>query len=164
MQTRTAVTIAEGVVAALIGHLAITVALIIGDVFGGHGALYTPTLLARVLLEGPPSDCAARGAGVLLLAYSSIHMVVLSLFGLLGSLLIGGSERRPILWFGGLLLFVMVVWHMTAAVLVAFGPARECVSLWWVVGASFIGAVAMGWYLWRAHPGLRSRLGTDQYA
>lgn len=164
MRTRTAFVIAEGVLAAIVGHLTITLFLAIGDLVTGKGLLYTPRLLARVILEGPPAGCVSPDGTTLLLAYSSIHMIVLMLFGLLGSLLITISEQRPVLWFGGLLLFIMVAWHLAAGVLLAFGPARECVSLWWVVWASFAGAIGMGWYLWRAHPALQAGLRTDRYA
>lgn len=164
MRVKTALVIAEGVVAAVLGHLAITVFLTLGDAFSGRGVLYTPTLLGQVLFGGPPEGCQVATGAAALLAYASVHLVTLTLLGLLASAIVAGSEARPILWFGGLMLFVFVAWHLAAVVLTMLGPARECVSLWWIVAASFAGAFAMAWYLWRAHPRLRARLGGDQYA
>jgi hypothetical protein len=164
MQTKTAYLVAEGVVAALVAHLAITVVLTVGDLVTGRGVLFTPTLLGTALLNGATGDCQVPVGGATLLAYASVHMVTLTLFGLMASALVQGSERRPILWFGGLMLFVLVAWHLAAAVLTVLGPVLQCVSLWWIVAASFAGAIGMGVYLWRAHPSLAARLRGDRYA
>jgi hypothetical protein len=164
MQAKTALVIAEGVVAGLLAHLAIAVVLLIGDLVSGHPALFTPALLGGALLEGTREACQAPLRATTLLAYASIHLLALTAFGLLASYLMRSSEERPFLWFGALLTFVVVAWHLEAAVLFLLGPVRGCISLWWIVGASFAGALAMARYLWRAHPRLRERLRTDQYA
>jgi hypothetical protein len=164
MQAKTAFVIAEGVVAAVLSHLAITTVLLIGDGLAGRGLLFTPSLLGQVLFEGPPDGCQVPIGGAALFAFASVHLMVLTSFGLLGAALVASSERYPMLWFGALTLFVIVAWHLAAAVLTLLGPAQSCVSLWWNVAASFAGALVMGGYLWRVHPRLRARLGTDQYA
>jgi hypothetical protein len=164
MQPKTALVIAEGLVAGLLAHLAIAVVLMIGDLVSGHPALFTPAVLGGVLLEGIQEACQAPIRATTILAYASVHLLTLAGFGLLASYLMRSSEERPFLWFGALLTFVFVAWHLAAAVLILLGPVRGCISLWWVVGASFAGALAMARYLWRAHPRLRERLGSDRYA
>jgi hypothetical protein len=164
MKTKTAVTVAEGVVAGVVAHLTIAVVLVIGDLVSGRTALFTPALLGGVLLEGAEEACQASTRATVLFGYASIHLITLMAFGLLASYLMQRSEEYPFLWFGALLMFIVVAWHLAAAVLLLLGPVRGCISLWWIVGASFAGALAMARYLWRAHPGLRSRLRGDRYA
>lgn len=74
------------------------------------------------------------------------------------------SGQRPALWFGALLTFVVVAWHLVDVVLGIVAPARDCVSLWVVMGAGFAGALAMAGYLGRAHPRMRRLLHGDRYA
>jgi hypothetical protein len=163
VRPRTAVIIAEGLVAGVVAHLGIALILAIADLLTGRSLLFTPNLLGSVLLEGS-GGCDVAPQLTTLLAYTSIHLSTLAGFGILGSYLIQASEQRPILWFGALLLFIGVAWHLTAAVLTLLGPVGDCVGLWWIVTASFTGALAMAAYLWRAHAPLRARLHDDQYA
>ena len=68
------------------------------------------------------------------------------------------------LWFGALMTFVIVAWHLSGAVLGFLGPVRACLSLWPVTIAGFAGALAMAGYLWRGHPRLRQALRDETYA
>ncbi len=164
MQARRASIIAEGVVAAVVAHIAIALVLILSDLVAGRWLLYTPTLLGRVLLDGGVQGCQAPPGATILLAYTSIHLVALAAFGFLASWLIHGSEQRPILWFGALFVFIFVAWHLSAAVLELLGELPECLSLWAPTAAGFAGALAMAAYLWRSHPRLSRALRDDRYA
>lgn len=163
MQARTAGTIAEGLVAGVLAHMAIAVVLALGDLFSGRWLFYTPTLVGRVLLEGGGEGCQVAPGATILLAYSSIHLAALTLFGLLAAWLVYGSEQRPALWSGALFVFIFVAWHLSAAVLGLLGRVQECVSLWPPTLAGFAGALAMAAYLWRSHPGLRQALRGERY-
>jgi hypothetical protein len=163
LKARRANVVAEGLVAGILAHLAIALVLVVADLAGGRWFFYTPTLVGRVLLEGS-RECQASPSAIILLAYTSIHLVVLSLFGMLASWLVSSSEERPGLWFGALFVFIFVAWHLPAAVLGVLGGVLECRSLWPPTIAGFAGALAMAVYLWRSHPRLRKVLRGDRYA
>ena len=163
MQPRRAGIIAEGLVAGVVAHLAIAPVLILADLVAGRWLFYTPTLVGRLLLEGGGQGCQVTPSATILLAYTSIHLIALTLFGLLASWLIHGSENRPILWYGALCVFIFVAWHLSAAVLGVLGRVPGCISLWPPTVAGFAGALAMAVYLWRSHPGLRRALRSERY-
>jgi hypothetical protein len=164
MQPRRANIIAEGLVAGALAHLAIALVLVFSDLFAGRGVLYTPTLVGSVLLEGGRQGCQVTPNATILLAYSSVHLSTLVLFGFLASWLIQGSQERPILWFGALYVFILVAWHVSAAALGLLGRAQECLSLWPATLAGLAGALVMAGYLWRSHPWLRQALRGERYA
>jgi hypothetical protein len=164
MKAKTAAIIAEGLVAAVVAHVTIALVLAVADLFAGRWLFYTPTLVGRVLLQGAGQGCDIAPDGTILLAYTSVHLVTLTLFGFLAAWLVSGSEGQPALWYGALFVFIFVAWHLTAAVLGLLGRVQECVSLWPPTVAGFVGALAMARYLWRSHPGLRQVLRGERYA
>ncbi|HEX6104686.1 MAG TPA: hypothetical protein VFZ26_03835 [Gemmatimonadales bacterium] len=164
MRTRTSAIVAEGLVAGLLAHLAIALVLIVGDLAAGRALFYSPMLLASAVLEGGAQGCQVATGATLLLAYTSMHLVALTGMGIVGSWLVHASEEHPGLWFGALMAFVFVAWHLSAAVLGFMGPVQGCVSLWPVTVAGFAGALAMAGYLWRGHPRLRRVLRDEQFA
>jgi hypothetical protein len=164
VKPRSANILAEGLVAGILAHIAIAVVLAFADLFAGRWLLYTPTLVGSVLLEGAGQGCQVTHSATVLLAYTSVHLTTLTLFGILASWLMHGSQERPMYWFGALFVFIFVAWHLAAAVLGLLGQVQECVSLWPPTLAGFAGALAMAGYLWRSHPGLRQALRGDRYA
>lgn len=164
MEARRANIIAEGLVAGVLAHLAIALVLVLTDLFSGRWLFYTPTLVGTVLLEGGAQGCQVTPSATILLAYTSIHMITLTLFGFLGSWLSYGSQERPSLWPGALFVVIFVAWHLPGAVLGLLGEVQECLSLWPPTLAGFAGALAMAVYLWRSHPRRRQALRGDRYA
>ena len=164
MKARTASIIAEGLVAGVLAHIAIALVLGLADLVAGRWLFYTPTLLGRVMLDGAGPGCQVAPGATVLLAYTSIHLITLALFGFLASWLIHGSEERPVLWSGALFVFIFVAWHLSAAVLGLLARVQECLSLWPPTLAGFAGALAMAAYLWRLRPGLREALRDERYA
>jgi hypothetical protein len=164
MKARTAGIIAEGLVTGVVGHIAIALVLVFSDLVAGRWVFYTPAVLGTSLLSDGGQGCLVAPEATVLLAYTSVHLITLTLFGLLAAWLIHGSEQRPILWFGALMTFVVVAWHLTAAVLGVLGPVQSCLSLWPITVAGFAGALAMAVYLWRSHPRLSQALRGERYA
>lgn len=164
MKPRTAGIIAEGLVAGVVAHVAIAAVLVLSDLVAGRHLFYTPALLGSALVAGGREGCRIVPAADNLLAYTSVHLISLTLLGLLAAWLVYGSEDRPMLWFGALMTFIVVAWHLTAAVVGVLGPVQQCVSLWPVILAGFGGALAMAAYLWRQHPGLSRALRGERYA
>jgi hypothetical protein len=164
VEARRASIIAEGLVAGIVAHVTIAFVLVVSDLFAGRWLLYTPTLVGSVLLVDGAQGCQVTPGATILLAYTSVHLVALSLFGFLASWLMHGSQRQPILWYGALCVFTFVAWHLSAAVLGLLGRVPGCLSLWPPTLAGFAGALAMAAYLWRSHPGLRQALRGERYA
>ncbi len=164
MQASRANIIAEGLVAGILAHVAIAFVLIFSDLFAGRWLFYTPTLVGSVLLEGSRQGCQVTPNATILLAYTSVHLTTLVLFGCVAAWLIQGSQERPILWFGALCVFIFVAWHVSAAALGLLGHAQECLSLWPATVAGFAAALVMAGYLWRSHPRLRRALRGERYA
>ena len=164
MQAKPARIVAEGLVAGVVGHLGIALILIIADLSAGRWVLFTPALLGSVLLEGARDACQVSLRAESVLAYTAIHLTVLVALGLLASVLMHASEQRPIFWLGALFAFIFVVWHLTGAVLTILAPVQGCLSLWWITGASVVGACGMAAYLWHAHSRSLERLRGDRYA
>lgn len=164
MPSKTKAVLIRGIFAGVAAHLAIAAVLIIGDLTSGRSALFTPSLLGQVLLQGTTDACELQGGLTPLLSYAAIHFVTLAGFGVLASHLIQKSEDHPGISFGAWLVFFVVAWHLGGAVVLMLAPVRGCVSLGWFFGASVAGAGAMAAYLWRRHPRLRRALRDDQYA
>ena len=164
MEARRANILAEGMVAGILAHITIALILVLADLFAGRWLFYTPSLVGLVLLEGGAPGCLVAPSATILLAYTSVHLITLTGFGILASWLMHGSQERPGLWFGALFLFLFVAWHLPAAVLGLLGRVQECLSLWPATLAGFGGALAMAAYLWRSHPGLREALRGERYA
>lgn len=163
MEARKAKIIAEGLVAGVLAHLTIALVLLVADLSAGRWILYTPTLIGKVLLGGG-QGCEVTPSVTILLAYTSIHLITLTLFGFLASWLMYGSEKRPILWFGALSVFIFSAWHLSGAALGLLGRVHGCLSLWPPTLAGFAGSLVMARYLWRSRPGLSKALSDERYA
>ena len=145
----------EGISAGLIGAIAIAVWFAIIDGVRGE-FLATPILLGRTLgslfLGGDPPSSAGAFVG-----YSLFHFIAFILIGLVFAWVVNASERTPsaFIGFAGLFIAFEIGWIGWTTVL-----ARGLGDLSWlqVFVANLIGAAAMGFYMWKQHPGLGKRV------
>jgi hypothetical protein len=147
--------IKEGVSAGLIGATAIAIWFAIIDAIAGK-MLATPIMLGTslgslVLQGGTPSTAAA------FLGYTVFHFALFIGIGVVFSMVVNGAERVPSAFIGFAMLFVAfevgwVGWTMVLSE--GFG------ELTWlqVFIANLIASAAMGFYMWRQHPNLASRV------
>jgi hypothetical protein len=72
------------------------------------------------------------------------------------------SEHGPQLWYVGLILFLVVLFHVVGLLLAVTEPVRAALSPWAMLGAGAVAAIVMGGYLLWAHPRLRAQLRDDE--
>ena len=158
-------------IAVLRGHPVLTEGLITGCVGAAAVALWflgldlaagepfrTPAALGAAMFLG------ARGAadvtvGVGIVAgYTAVHVAVFGVVGILFASLVRQVERTPqfvlLVGMGAIVLAAIAVPGMALTAEWVLGT----VGAWAVVAANVLAVLAMGWWLWRLHPGLRRRL------
>lgn len=145
----------EGVSAGLIGATAIAVWFAVVDVLTA-GLLTTPIMLGRSLatlfLNGGEASAPAS-----FLLYTVFHYAMFVGIGLLFAWVINIAERTPsaLIGFIGLFIIFEVGWvGWTSVLSQGFG------DLTWlqVFIANVVGAVAMGYYMYRQHPALPGKV------
>jgi len=158
MQERTRALLSGGFWAGFIGYVTVVVLVAVFNVLAGRSPFYTAALFGNTLLFGETDASSLAIAPGPVLAFNMIHLLIFLVLGLVASLCVTVGERYPAsqyalfaaLFLGGLLLY---------AGLVLFGLPLLGSAAWWQVGVSGAGAaLAMGWYLLRAHPVLRREL------
>ncbi len=150
----------EGVVTGLIG--AATLALWFLAVDAVHGRpLFTPAALGSVLLAGAGAPAAVSISPGPVLAYTLLHVTAFVLLGLLSAAIASRIERFPPLAFAFVMLFV-VYWTFVVFLTTMLGTWLLRELAWWSVFAgNLLAALAMGGWLWRAHPRIREGLTHD---
>jgi hypothetical protein len=150
--------IRQGLVAGLIGCLTVILVFAVLNLLAGRSPFHTAALLGGVLVSGlrdPGSVVIAPGP---ILAYNALHLIVFLGVGLLASGLAYWSERGPAFWYLGLVLFILVLFHLFAATQLFTGPLRSALPPVQVWGAGIGAALAMAAYLLWANPELRRSL------
>ena len=147
----------EGVIAGLIGATCIAVWFLGVDMVAGH-AFFTPATLGRALLRvfGPiPAD---ESVVTLVLVYTVFHYLAFMVVGIFAALVLDVAGREPSVLLGFVVLFAAFEVGFYALVgLVQHASALGTLVWYQVMLGNLIAAVAMGIYLWRAHPGLHDQ-------
>jgi len=150
----------QGIVAGLIGAVVVAAwFLLIDSVL--REPLYTPAALATVLFEGGGTPGAVEISAVPVLGYTLVHFTFFILFGVVLSGLVTQVERFPPLAFGLLILFVVFEVFFIAMAAMLGRWILEELAWWSILLGNVLAALAMGTYLWRAHPELAGRLTSD---
>ncbi|HEX6590092.1 MAG TPA: hypothetical protein VF039_13890 [Longimicrobiales bacterium] len=150
----------EGIIAGLIGAVVVALWFLIVDVTSRE-FFFTPAALGSAVFHG------ARGVGEVeitpftVAGYTLLHIGAFLLVGLLAAALATHAERHGVLLLAGVLLFVTFETLFLGLTAIAASWLLAALNGWTILGANLIAAVAMGWYLWRAHPGLRTQIGRD---
>lgn len=148
----------HGVVAGLIGYLTVLVIFAVLNLLEGRSPFDTAALLGGVLVYGLRDPSAVVIAPGPILGYNALHLLVFLGLGLLVSWLAYWAERGPAFWYLGLVLFILVAFHLFAATQLFTGPVRSALPPGQVWGAGIGAALAMSAYLLAVHPGLRRTL------
>src|SRR5256885_4698916 len=147
----------RGLVTGLIGAVAVAVWFFGLDLAAG-APLRTPTALGAALLLGAPGPALVPASFGLVATYTVVHVAA---FVVAGVVVVGLAEpvaRVPAL----ALLVVLAVIVLEALVVGTLAVSAEWVlgTLgWWSVAVgNLLAVLAMGWQVWRTHPGLQRRL------
>ena len=147
----------HGIYAGLIGAVIVAVWFLIIDT-ALREPLYTPAALATILFRGGGGPANVQILLAPVLGYSIAHFAFFTLFGVMLSGLTDQVSKFPPLAFGVLILFVVFEVFFIAMVAVLGRWVLEELAWWSILIGNIFAALAMGAYMWRAHPELAERL------
>jgi hypothetical protein len=144
----------EGMIAGAIGYL--TVVLVIGtmDLAGGRSLLHTPSLLGQILIGGfgdPTPGIVAAGP---VLAFNGAHLLTFLVIGTVVAWLVLEVELHPVIWYGAFFAVLCIVLLSFLVLSLVEEPHSGMLRSSDLIVANALAAVAMGFYLHKAHPGL----------
>ena len=121
-------------------------------------AFATPAALGAALL-GIFGPAGGEGMATNVIAYTVFHYLAFILVAWIAALILHVAERQPAVLAGALMLFVAfeIGFIVLSSVLSRYAGFQS-MQPWAVAVGNLIAAVAMGVYLWRSHPALRSGL------
>ncbi len=147
----------EGIAAGLIGAAAVAVVFFIFDAASGR-LLFTPAALGSALFHGAREAAAVQADAATIVAYTAVHVAAFLVVGLVAAGLAAEAEREPPVVLGIFLLFITYE-TLFVGLLAIFADWLLASLPWWSVAAgNILSAMAMGVYLWRAHPALGAAL------
>ena len=147
---------AEGTDVGVIGGLVVAVWFLVLDLVAGH-PLLTPSLLGQVVLFGD-STPERQVVFLAVLLYTAFHFLVFALLGMGLVALVHWGIENPIVRYALLPIFLAFEVTFYVFIEVLSERTQELFPFWTVVGANTLAALAMGIYLWRRHPALRSSI------
>lgn len=153
-------TIREGIVAGVIGATAVAAWFLVVDLVAAE-LFFTPTRLGQAFGRTFGFAPMAESTTVAFLGYTVIHYVGFIVVATIAAAIVHAAGRQPTVLAGAFLAFVIA----QAAIygFIALLHATDLLEhLTWVLIAvgNLIGAGAIGWKLWRDHPGLRVGIGS----
>jgi putative oxidoreductase len=147
----------EGIVAGFIGATSVAVWFVFVDLLGGH-ALFTPNTLGRALITlvhpAPLGDAMILYVAI----YTVFHYVAFACVGVAAAATAAWASEEPAVLLGFVMLFVAfeVGFYGFVALLQHASPLGD-LAWYQVMIGNIIAALAMGAYIWRAHPKLHEQ-------
>lgn len=146
-------TVREGLVAGLLGATIVAAWYFVFDTAAGR-PFHTPNALGKVFFLGDLEPGQREVMPGIVAGYTVLHLIAFALAGVTMAFLVHLATRnlglRMGLWMG----LVVAFFFFTGISYMLTTATGQRVPLWSVVGGSLLAVVAMGWYLWRRHPGL----------
>lgn len=159
MRKDTASFLMEGLVAGLVGYVAVVLFFVVVNLVAGRSIFYTAALLGSGLLAGMPPEGAPVVTVGPVVAYNMVHLLVFLALGIFGAFVVVKTERFPALWVLALLGAIVVGASALMALFFWAAPLLGGGAWWQLVVASVLAAGLMAWYLLARHPRLRHELG-----
>jgi hypothetical protein len=112
MKPRHAETVSHGMIAGVIGYLAVVLFFTIANLAMGRSPFYTAALLGEAVFYGlrDPAEVVVWPGAVL--AYNGLHLIVFLFLGMIAAWLAYLSERGPEFWYIGLTIFIFILFHI----------------------------------------------------
>jgi hypothetical protein len=144
----------EGLFAGLIGGLLVAAWYFAVDLGRGE-SFYTANVLGQVFVQGDTMPATRTVTSQAVVQYSLLHFGWFILFGIALAALTHLATRNPAFRMGVWLFLVVgsVFWFGVSYTLYRLTDQR--LPWWTLLVGTVIGVGFMGFYLWRAHPGLR---------
>jgi hypothetical protein len=147
----------DGFVAGLIGAGAVALWFLIVDLVAGH-AFFTPAMLGGAVFWGLRDPTHVSIAFPTVVGYTMIHVLAFSLVGIVAAFLAYEVELFPNTLFIVAVFFAAFEFGFYIILAVLAHPLLGALTWWNVAIGNAIAAMGMGYFLWRAHPGLRRQL------
>ena len=155
--TRSHSTFREGVLAGAIGATGVAGWFLVVDLVAAE-LLFTPTRLGmafgQVFRVAPMAD----GGAVAFVGYTILHYAAFAMIGIVAAAIVHRSVDQPAILVGAFLAFI-VSEALIYGFIALLHETELLEHLTWPLIAigNLIGAVLIGWKLWRGHPGLTAR-------
>ena len=150
----------EGLIAGLIGAVVVALWFAIVDMTTRE-AFFTPAALGSAVFQGARGVGEVEISALTVAGYTILHVASFMAVGFIAAYLATHAERNGVVILGAVLLFVTFETLFLGLSAIAASWLLAALNGWTILGANLVAAVAMGWYLWRAHPGLRAQLGSQ---
>ncbi len=155
MEALRARVLTDGLIAGGIGYVVIALFYGVLDLIQGDSPFHVAAVLGSALFYAADSVQGAAMAGPVL-AFNGVHLVLFLLLGVGVAWFVAEAERYPLFWYP-VFFFLVAGFILTyLAVLVVASAIVGLLSWWSVAVANLLAALAMGGYLWWAHPRLRA--------
>lgn len=153
--------LSHGIIAGLVGAASVALWFLVLDAVRRQ-ILFTPAALGSALFLGASGTDEVEITFGIVALYTVAHVAAFIALGLLVAALIHAAESEPPLLLGAVLLFVTLEAAMIGLIAIAAAWLLDELA-WWSIGiANIIAALAMGAYLWRAHPKMRRDFGDQE--
>ncbi len=147
----------EGIIAGIIGATCVAVWFFFIDLLGGH-ALFTPTTLGRALVTVVHPAPLGEAPILYVASYTVFHYVAFAFVGIAAAATVAWASEEPAVLLGFAMLFAAfeVGFYGFVALLQHASPLGA-LAWYQVMIGNIIAALAMGTYIWRAHPKLHDQ-------
>ncbi len=158
MKVETRTILEQGLVAGVLGHIAVAVVFAVVNVAAGRSVFYTPALLGASLFYGLTDPAQLQIQAGYIFAYNGTHLLVFMTLGIIGAWMAFIADKGSQLWYLAIFFFLFVAFHIFGFIQLLAQPLRESfsdVELW---AAGFVATSVMVAYLLRVHPLVRAEL------
>jgi hypothetical protein len=118
--------------------------------------LFTPNTLGEGLLS--VFGRSPEPQAVNIIGYTIFHYAAFTLVGIIAVVLVHAGERLPSVLAGSMILFVAIEIGFYGFVAMLQQTVLGNFAWYQILAGNLLAAVAMGTYLWRAHPAMRDGL------
>jgi|SRR5579863_2003747 putative oxidoreductase len=147
----------EGIIAGIIGATCVAVWFFFVDLLGGR-PLFTPTTLGRALITVFHPAPLSEAPILYVASYTVFHYVAFACVGIAAAAIVAWASEEPAVLLGFAMLFAAfeVGFYGFVALLQHASPLGA-LAWYQVMIGNIIAALAMGTYIWRAHPKLHEQ-------
>jgi hypothetical protein len=144
----------HGMTSGLIGYVVVSVFFAATSALGGRSLFHIPALLGGTLFFGRGADAVIEPGAII--AFNGLHLLIFLVAGIFMAWVAKFSEDAMEGWYLAVILLMYVGAHVVVVPLLFEEPIRAQLSLWLVTVATTAATIAMGAYLWKAYPGIRT--------
>jgi len=147
----------EGFIAGVIGAAAVAVWFFIVDLIAGT-AFFTPSVLGQAVFWGLRDATSVEVTFPSVIAYTAVHVVAFGIVGIAAAALAFMVDKWPTTLFFVVVFFAIFEIGFYISLMLAARPLLGALAWTNVAIGNLIAAIAMGYYLWKAHPHIAEAL------